>query len=92
MIYVYPENWVEPAPPLKIVLSDAQRLAVKNKMKEYINLKDKPILIKDLAEVAQKFILKNYNVHIQDQVLAEIAIEIQNEWHPVIIEKEVLDI
>jgi hypothetical protein len=82
MIYIYPENWVETAPTPTVALTSGQRDTVKAGMKTYVNNEDKPILIKELVEYAQSYILTNYEVHIKDEILGEIALEIQNEWHP----------
>jgi len=87
MIYIYPEDYVKPEPAAEVVLTAARRTALKNKMKQYINNKGVPILLPELIETAIKYLLDNHNLHIHDSILADIALEIQLEWHPPVIEE-----
>lgn len=82
MSYVYPENWVEPEKPSKTELTTQQRQSVKNKMKTYLNNKGKPILLRELIDDANKFVLSDSGKHIHDNIFSAIALEIQDEWHP----------
>jgi hypothetical protein len=82
MNYIYPENWIEPEKPEPVTLSPQERGAIKTRMKNYINNQDRPILLKELVQTSQDYILSNYGKHVKDEDLKGIAIEIQNEWHP----------
>lgn len=79
---IYPENWEEPTPPAPIVLTSAQRAALKTKMQTYINNKGVPILLRELCQTAHDYVLENTGKHINDDVFKEVAMEIQAEWHP----------
>jgi len=83
MLYIYPENWVEPDPTPPVTLTVAQLAALKTKMQNYVNTKDKPILIKELVEDAYAYVLDKTGKHIAYDVFTDMAEEIQNEWHPV---------
>jgi hypothetical protein len=85
---IYPENWTQPE-VTEIVLTEEQRLAIKNMMKTYINNAGQPMLVSKLVDVAESYIYTNYSVHVKRKILGQIAIEIQEEWHPV-VEEEVL--
>lgn len=84
-IYIYPEFWEEPEAPAPVVLTAAQKETMKNRMKTYVNNQNRPILIKELVETAQNYILSTFGKHIPDDILVEIALEIQNEWHPPVV-------
>jgi len=80
-LYVYPENYVKPEDLVKPVLSSQQRLAVKNRMKQYLNSdQSRKLAVKALVTTAQNYILENYGLHIHDSVLKEIALEIRQEY------------
>jgi hypothetical protein len=85
---IYPENWTQPE-VTEIVLTEEQRLAIKDMMKTYINGIGQPILVSKLVDVAESYIYTHYSVHVKRKILGQIAIEIQEEWHPV-VEEEVL--
>ena len=82
MLYIYPENWVEPEAPTPVTLTVAQLAALKTKMQKYVNNKDKPVLIKELVEDAYAYVLQQTGKHIAYDVFTDMAEEIQNEWHP----------
>lgn len=79
-IYVYPENYTEPPAPPEVVLTTEQRATVKGLMETYITNQDRPILVRDLVDTGQNYIRENYGVHIPDQTLVDIALEIREAW------------
>jgi hypothetical protein len=76
-IYVYKVGYVEPDPPVKSVLTPAQREAVKTKMQERVDNKGK-VPIKELIDLATAHAL-SLGKHIHDSVFKEIALEIRAE-------------
>jgi hypothetical protein len=79
-VWIYPQNYELPAEPEEVVLNAAQRDQVKEGMQTYLNNQAKPVLIKELIEVAQDYIMTNYSIHIRDDVLGLIALEIRDEY------------
>ena len=86
-MYIYPENYEIPIEPEKIILTSGQRTAVKTKMKQYLTNQGKPILLKELVETAHAYIFTTYSVHIHDDELKSIALEIREEWPPIVNEE-----
>jgi hypothetical protein len=79
---IYPENWEEPAVASAVTLTAPQRVALKTKMKEYLNNKGVPIQLKELCDIAHDYVLDQVGKHIHDSVFKEVALEIQEEWYP----------
>ncbi|MHC5062173.1 MAG: hypothetical protein ACYTFK_14005 [Planctomycetota bacterium] len=78
---IYPQGWIEPPADDPVVLNPTQRALVKTKMKDYVTAQGKPVLIKEIIEEGQRRIANNYpNVHVNDDDLKEIALEIREEW------------
>lgn len=86
MIYILPEKYVEPDAPAKVELTTQQRTALKTKMQTYLNNKGVPASLKELVEDAHAYVLAQTGKHIHDSVFKEVALEIQNEWHPPVTE------
>jgi len=87
-MYILPENYVAPEPSAPFVPSAGQRAALKNKMKQYINNKGVPVSLQELIKTAVAFVIENHGVHLHDSLVKEIALEIQEEWHPAPVEEE----
>jgi hypothetical protein len=72
-MWIYPENYETPETPTPVALTTQQRTAIKNKMKQYLNNKGVPVLLKELCEDA-------HSKHINVDVLKTIALEIREEY------------
>jgi hypothetical protein len=79
-MWIYPENYETPETPTPVALTTQQRTAIKNKMKQYLNNKGVPVLLKELCEDAHAYIMDNYSKHINVDVLKTIALEIREEY------------
>jgi hypothetical protein len=78
-IYVYPENYTEPPVPPEVVLTPEQRATVKAGMQTHVTNNGK-MLVRVLIDFAQDYIRQTWGVHIPDQTLEEIALEIREAW------------
>lgn len=79
-IYIYPQNYEEPVIPPPIELTPSERATVKNRMQIYITNQNRPILLRELVDTAQQWLINVHNKHVRDSVLREIALEIREEW------------
>lgn len=83
---IYPKDYVVPEPEPPVVLSEAQRDALKAKMNQFLTNQNKPFEVKEIVEIGQEWLGNNYpNVHISDDTIAELAREVGAENFPTVI-------
>lgn len=80
MIYIYPEDYTIIENPPKDEMSPQLRSAIKTRMKNYVIDQNRPIMIKELLDLAQDRLISEHGKHIHDKILRKIALEIRDEW------------
>lgn len=78
-ILVYPEDWTPPVAPPPAELTAPQRAWIKTRMQNYITTNG-PVSVGRLAHIGHDRLISEYNKHIRNDVLREIALEIREEW------------
>lgn len=75
---VYPKNYTI-VNEEKPVLSAENRARFKNKINQYLTAQNKPMLLKELIDVAEQWIINTYGIHITQREMRAIAMEVKVE-------------
>lgn len=78
-IYVYPENWTPSDETTPEVLTAPQRAWIKTRMQTYIT-NNGPVTVGQVVNIGHDKLIAQYNKHLRNDVLREIALEIREEW------------